>query len=267
MRRTMLLVAAMAALFAAIAVPAAARPPAAFDGGEDKVTICHATNSLTNPYVVITIDAAAWNDPDFNGPKHGVNLHAREKDGYTWTDFLFPVGVEPILENCPLPTPPTEPPPTTSSTTTTTTIAPTFVCNGRTFQYGAFFPQDQLFEGNPGVRTLDALTFDAIPGGTYSVTLFSWDSSHPDKDPGQLHEQWAADFNDDTPVSELLLSGDLAYNKGIGAADAQSWDVGEVTIPDTNSITATHRSLVEGSDREPDSVIPLCVGLNEVVGG
>jgi len=265
MRRTMLLVAAMAALFAAIAVPAAARPPADAPGGEDKVTICHATNSLTNPYVVITIDAAAWNpDQDFNGPKHGEILHAREKDGFTWTDVFLGVGeIDATPEDCPYPTtppttPPTMPPPSEN-----------FVCNGTTFQYGAFFPSEQLFEGRHGVLTLDALTFEAIPAGTYSVTLFSWDSSHPDDPPpgGQLHEQWAADFNDGTPVSDLLLSGDLAYNKGDGAADAQWWDVGMVTIPATNSITATHRSLVEGPDQEPDSVIPLCVGLDLVEAG
>ncbi|MBT2596093.1 hypothetical protein [Arthrobacter sp. ISL-72] len=42
------------------------------DHGADKITICHATGSETNPYVVITISEKAW----WNGHKDGHNGHA-----------------------------------------------------------------------------------------------------------------------------------------------------------------------------------------------
>lgn len=34
--------------------------PVVAGGNEDKVTVCHATGSKTNPYVVITIDRSGW---------------------------------------------------------------------------------------------------------------------------------------------------------------------------------------------------------------
>lgn len=54
----------------ALALPAAATPRV---GGEHKVTICHVTNSATNPYVVIEVDVAA-----FDG--EGANDHTQHGD-------------------------------------------------------------------------------------------------------------------------------------------------------------------------------------------
>ena len=56
------------------ALPAGATPKDA--DGEHKVTICHVTNSETNPYVMITVDVAAWDG-------HGANDHTHHvsKDG------------------------------------------------------------------------------------------------------------------------------------------------------------------------------------------
>jgi hypothetical protein len=51
--------------------------PGAIDG--HKITICHATNSATNPYVVITIDVAAWNPGD--DPGHSPENHVNSKTG------------------------------------------------------------------------------------------------------------------------------------------------------------------------------------------
>ena len=54
--------------------------PGAID--EHKVTICHATNSASNPYVVITIDIAAWNTSGDVGhsPDHHVNAKTGDAD-------------------------------------------------------------------------------------------------------------------------------------------------------------------------------------------
>ncbi len=88
-------------LLAARAAPAAATKP---DQGTDlvdghKITICHATRSLSNPYVVITIDLAAWNNPD--DPNYHGDNHTRTKDGVTWSDYVLAEGAE-----CELPPPP-----------------------------------------------------------------------------------------------------------------------------------------------------------------
>jgi len=54
--------------------------PAAIDG--HKITICHATNSASNPYVVITIDVAAWHASGDVGhsPDHHVNAKTGDED-------------------------------------------------------------------------------------------------------------------------------------------------------------------------------------------
>lgn len=54
--------------------------PGAIDG--HKITICHATNSASNPYVVITIDVAAWNTGGEVGhsPDHHVNGKTGDRD-------------------------------------------------------------------------------------------------------------------------------------------------------------------------------------------
>lgn len=61
-------------LAVAMAIPAGATP--ADENGEHKVTICHVTNSTSNPFVVISVDVAA-----FDG--EGNNDHSRHisKDG------------------------------------------------------------------------------------------------------------------------------------------------------------------------------------------
>lgn len=49
-----------------------------------KVTICHATNSDNNPYVMITVDT----DAAHGGKDHGKGDHAAEHDGTVWTAAL-----------------------------------------------------------------------------------------------------------------------------------------------------------------------------------
>ena len=107
-KRLLIALAAITALVAALAVPAGATKPDPGSGLEDghKITICHATRSLSNPYVEITIDIAAWNDPS-DDKNHGDH-HTRTKDGVTWHDEILTDG------ECPAVPPP--PPPTTTTT-------------------------------------------------------------------------------------------------------------------------------------------------------
>ncbi|MDP9494312.1 MAG: hypothetical protein M3P87_03640 [Actinomycetota bacterium] len=72
-----------------------------------KITICHVTNSATNPYVVITIDIAAWDNEgdERHSPDHHVNRKTGQHD-QVW---------DPVTETCVDETPPT----------TTTTEPPT----------------------------------------------------------------------------------------------------------------------------------------------
>ena len=72
-------------LAAAMAAPATATP--AGDDGGHKVTICHVTDSPTNPWVEITVDVAAFDGEGANDHSHHV-----AKDGRS--DFI------PVDGNC-----------------------------------------------------------------------------------------------------------------------------------------------------------------------
>lgn len=82
-RRIMNVIVALTLAVFTLAVPAGATPKG--DDGEHKVTICHVTNSAANPYVVITIDEAAWDGADASDHQHHV-----AKDGRV--DFVLEPG-------------------------------------------------------------------------------------------------------------------------------------------------------------------------------
>jgi hypothetical protein len=81
-RLTVLLLASLLVL--GVAQTALATKPGSVPGAVDghKITICHATNSASNPYVVITIDVAAWNSSGDVGhsPDHHVNAKTGDAD-------------------------------------------------------------------------------------------------------------------------------------------------------------------------------------------
>lgn len=100
-RRVVATLAAVAMLALAMTIPASATPKD--DDGEHKVTICHVTNSTSNPWVIIEVDVAA-----FDGEGKNDHTHHESKDGRT--DVVAVDGV------CP---------PVGGTTTTTTTIVST----------------------------------------------------------------------------------------------------------------------------------------------
>ena len=97
----------LALLIGAISAPASATQPGTDPDLVDghKIWICHATRSLSNPYVKILIDIAAWDieNPDSND--HGPLHHLRTKGGITWGDYAL----ESADDTCSLPPPPDEP--------------------------------------------------------------------------------------------------------------------------------------------------------------
>jgi hypothetical protein len=124
MRRSSFVVATLALL--AIAVPGAMATKAHHrhrghkaahndtspgNSGEHKTTICHATGSETNPYVLITVD------------NHALKAHREHQDGRDIIPAPRDASGKPF---CPTPPPPaTTPPPTTTPTTPPATTAPT----------------------------------------------------------------------------------------------------------------------------------------------
>ncbi len=82
--RTRRVLAASAIVAPLLVMPAASATPDHGDG--HTVTICHVTNSATNPFVVITVDVAA-----FDGEGHNDHTQHLSKDGRT--DALYIDGV------------------------------------------------------------------------------------------------------------------------------------------------------------------------------
>jgi hypothetical protein len=255
MNRILVLFAGVVALIAALAVPAAAtRPPApGADPAEGhKITICHATRSLSNPYVEVEIDVAAWNDP--SDPRHHGDHHTRTKDGITWKDYVLTEG------ECSLPTT------TTSSTTTTTTQPPRGSCAGVEADHVFTFSEFKLYNVTGHVTTTFAVDIDP---GTYTVVLGSWDGDHggPTGDQyNQLNERWRANFGSGVITG---FTDDLGDTEGALPGDAVATDVGNVTIGSPVTIlTAEHWSIanptplgLENDLSWRNSVIPSCVGL------
>ncbi len=97
--RTLATLMTVSALALVIAFPASATPSS---DGDHTVTICHVTESAGNPYVLLTVDVAA-----FDGEGNNDHSHHVAKDGR--------VDVEASDGICPTVGGPT----TTSSTTTT----------------------------------------------------------------------------------------------------------------------------------------------------
>jgi ABC-type sugar transport system substrate-binding protein len=80
-RRIFAIAGAAALAVTMLAAPATATPRAA--DGEHKITICHYTNSATNPYVIIEVDVAAFDGIGQSDHENHVN-----KDGLADAEFI-----------------------------------------------------------------------------------------------------------------------------------------------------------------------------------
>ena len=88
-----LLRAAAALTLAVVAMPLAAGTATASQGGDDhQVTLCHRTNSETNPYVVITVDKASVfkNNGHDSHDEGGVYQPGDKARGVRWGDIIPP---------------------------------------------------------------------------------------------------------------------------------------------------------------------------------
>ncbi|HKZ28035.1 MAG TPA: hypothetical protein VJ482_00170 [Acidimicrobiia bacterium] len=224
---TLLVVVSM--LVAAMAAPAvASKAPASGADPEEghKVTICHATRSLTNPYVEVTIDVAAWNNP--TDPKHHGDNHTRTKHGITWKDYLLEEGQECSLDRPPL--------------------------SCELADFVVEFSDDKLVSTTSSqVRLSETVTGLTIPAGTYSLLLGSRDIRQ--RFLVQNNEQWRAVFSDG---STSLYTADLPDGPANPSLETFG---GVVTLTElVTSVTAEHWDVANVSS-SPDSVIPDYVCL------
>ena len=221
-------------LLVAMVAPAAATKP---DSGTSlvdghKVTICHATRSLSNPYVEITIDIAAWNDPD-DDKNHGDH-HTRTKDGVTWKDYILLEGQECTL------------PPLTCDDPGAIEIL---------FREGAHLVgphRNDALENptEPGIGSPD------IPAGWYDVLLGA-SEVRTIKTETQPNERWRAVFSNGvtTGYSTDQLDGFLETSN--------ETKFGSFYFSGTTTVIAEHWSVANPSNLEydPNSVIPNYVCL------
>jgi hypothetical protein len=246
--RKFALFATLVVLMTAVAAPASATrpdPDSDFEVGH-KITICHATRSLSNPYVKITIDVAAWDLDDTDDRAHGPDHHARVKDGEMWADY-GPVSEE---DECVI-DPPVEPPPTERQKCTWTE---------EWVDHVIAFDGTKLITGNP-VRTSEAVD---IAAGTYDLVLFSSDPFRGGSTV-QAHEQWrlVSDNPSDIPS---FYSDDLA-DDGLPKSNEETTGVPVTFANPVTTATAEHWSVDNTSSDPADrdnSVVPVgaCLTLN-----
>jgi hypothetical protein len=176
----------------------------------------HATRSLSNPYVKITIDLAAWGD---DGPRgHSTDHHAREKHGYSWADLAL----EKAADECPAVVPPVDPPPTDLQWCTWTEKWVNYVI---TFDGTKFVT---------GEKDTTSATVD-IPADTYDVVLVSSDPVRGGS--AQDHEQWRllgdtpSDYSTDlvdngSPViNHVSPVSSVTFDSMLDTATAEHWSV------------------------------------------
>lgn len=247
-RRRIGLIVALAMVVGAFAVPASAKKP---DPDSDlvsghKIWICHATRSLSNPYVKILIDIAAWDieDPDSND--HGPEHHLREKDGVVWGDYAL---ANPDDE-CSLDIPPPPPPP-----------PPDECPDGSAADYVVTFPGNKLVPRAP----TQEVAID-VAAGTYDVTLISGDYNRGSDLLGnplvQPNERWrllgstSSGYSMDLPDTVANISGEVTSGLTV-VFDAA-----------VTSVVAQHWSVAT-RDFDPNSVVPeyACLTLVEDGGG
>jgi len=242
--RKLALFASLVLLVVAIAAPASATKPGTDPELEDghKIWICHATRSLSNPYVKILIDIAAWDiaDPDSND--HGPDHHAREKQDVMWADYAL----DHPDDECVIPD---EPPPSGP------------VCRWADGQpevdYVVEFPGTKLWKG---ALTESTALFLDIKAGEYDVILISSDVKRGD-DGGepleQLNEQWRllgdtnSGYSNDLPDTVADIFGQVTYGLSVTFNSSVS------------SLTAEHWSVAQTS-LSPDSVVPQAACLKWV---
>jgi hypothetical protein len=193
-----------------------------------KIWICHSTSSLSNPYVKILIDIAAWNvsDPDSND--HGTGHHLRAKNGIVWGDYA----VADPDDECTLDTPP-----------------PPLLCpDGNPADYVVAFDGTKLTPRGPLTQTV-AIN---LPAGAYDVTLISGDFDRGERDGNPLfqpNERWRllgstpSGYSDDLPDTLDDISGQATTGLSV------------VFKKDATSVTAEHWSADTGDDHM-NSVVP-----------
>lgn len=234
-RRHLGLVTALVLLVGLFAAPASATKP---DPNSDlveghKIWICHATRSLSNPYVKILIDIAAWDveDPDSND--HGPEHHLREKNGVVWGDYAL---ASPDDE-CTLDVPPPPPPP------------PPGECpDGSAADYVVTFPGNKLVPPRP-TQTVAI----GIPAGEYEVTLISGDYNRgTDHDGGPLfqpNERWRLLGSTPTGYTDDLVDTTTSISGVVTTGLSVTFDSA------VTSVTAEHYSVGTGDDSS-NSVVP-----------
>ncbi len=242
--------------------------------GKDKINICHATGSTSNPYVLLKVDKNTADGDTGNNANQADHYAEHNGPLFTdgaddWGDIIPPIedahnglnwtaaGQEIYNNDCDIPSPPVE--------------VPQFSCKVDNIVWQALDNLDDLKDNNVrkahtlykqanGGRTVIDTGLSFLPGKVTIDKYVSWDGYKGREHSTQPHEQWAVRFvKNGSIVATSPLTQDLADKV---VSDTKMGSLGQFNLPNgADKVLLVHVSEVTGA-KGPNSVVPVALCLD-----